>query len=176
MQDKKIADIAQELYARNAELLEVNRILTLMQDIETLVLAKDGSVDQHIDSIVEKVIDESEVSMFSVIIFDNRDLIYRSLGLFNPQSLSFEKKEFQFQDNFSVESLLTAESGVDATNKFKVGDVIKGSENDLDLNIIQIRITDSLSCSLLFAEHHNHLTSFQGHLMTRLSDFIVTII
>lgn len=176
MQDKKIADIAQELYARNAELLEVNRILTLIQDIETLVLAKGGTVDEHIDSIVQKVINEAEVSLFSVVIFDKRELVYRSLGLFNPQSLSFEKMDFQFQDKFPPENLLLAESGVDATNKYKVGDIIKGSENDLDLNIIQIRITDSLSCALLFAEHNNHLTSFQGHLMTRLADFIGTIL
>jgi len=175
VQNKEPLSVAQELYARNAELLEFNRILTLIQDIETIALAKNIPVQEHVAEIVRKIVEEAEITLFVITVFDADRLIYQSAGSFNGQKLDFEQVDLRFNAKFDVSDIFINQDSSLRQN-YMADDVFEGTEKELELSLQPIYITNKLRCLLMYAERENQMTSFQDHLMKRLVDFIGTIL
>lgn len=176
MLNKKTASIAQELYARNAELLEFNRILSLIQDIESIVLVKQKNIDTLISSIIEKLVAETELSLFGILVFEKNQIIHKGLGVLDAESLVFERVSPAFNlrlgsdfinnlNNKSVESL-----------NYLSSDVFSSVSDDLVLHFKFIELGSGMSALLIYAEREDQFTSFQKNLLHRLGEFIGTIL
>jgi signal transduction histidine kinase len=173
MNDKS-KNIAQELYARNAELLEFNRILSLIQTIDAAMYTKEKDVAAYLDEVVEKIVTESELSLFGIFIFDGNEILYSSMGILSIDTLNFEKYPPHFKESFNPRSLLTPTETSKET--YSVDSVFELENAQYELRNKVFDLNSGLECVMIFAERENELTSFQEHLIQRLVSFLGTIL
>jgi signal transduction histidine kinase len=138
------------------------------------MFTKEKDVAAYLDEIVEKIVTESELSLFGIFIFDANEILYNSLGLLNVETLNFEKYPAHFKNDFNPRQLLTA---TDTSNEtFAVENVFDLKNSSYELRNRVFELNSGLECVLVFAEREDELTSFQEHLIQRLVTFLGTIL
>lgn len=176
MLNKKSTSVAQELYARNAELLEFNRILSLIQDIESIVLIKQKSIDSLISNIIEKIVTEAELSLFGILVFEKKELIHKGLGVLNSESLSYENISPSFVSGLEADISSNFSGGISDDVTYQSDEIFNFVRENLTLHFKNVDLGSNMNATMLYAERNNQFTSFQKHLIQRLGDFIGTIL
>ena len=174
--DKKTTEVAQELYARNAELLEFNRILSLIQDIESIVLIKQKNIGSLINSIIEKVVTEAELSLFGILVFEKNEILHKGLGVFNSSTLSYEPIPPTFAPSLDSKIVENLANGLLDDVDYLSDEIFSFVSDNLSLHFKHVALGNNLNAVMVYGERENQFTSFQNHLILRLKDFIGTIL
>jgi len=83
--------ITQEMYKKNLELAERNKILTLLRKIDEIILSTVTKVDQIADQIVQCIINNSYFKTVFIYIIDEKE------GILKPLAVGLKKNFRHYQ-------------------------------------------------------------------------------
>lgn len=92
--NEELTHITQEMYKKNLELTERNKMLALLRKIDQIILSSLTNVEQIADQVTHTIIKDTSIKSVFIYLLDNDN------SVLTPLSIAFNKSNIQIADDY----------------------------------------------------------------------------